>query len=152
MVADRHDNVTGTLKLLRSDGNILRSQDRTLASGTMTVMTPIPEKAPAGILTVQSPFLIAPPRRPLIETEMTFVVDVRTPAFDPAESVVRPRFGPAACSGASGEVEHPTMSAIATKSGRAAIRIPWCRLKKNLLHGRASFQPRRIPALSGAPR
>ena len=130
----------------------MRSQDRTLASGTVTVTTPIPEKAPAGILTVQSPFLIAPPRRPLIEAETTFVVEVRRLAFDPAESVELPGFGPAAWSGARGELEHPTMSAIATKSGRAAIRILWCRLKKNLLHGRASFQLHRIPALSGAPR
>lgn len=152
MVADRHDNVTGTLKLLSSDGKILRSQDRTLASGTVTVMTPVPGKAPAGILTVQSPFLIVPPRRPLIEAETTFVVEVRRPAFDPVEPIEAPAFGPAACSGASGELEHPTMSAIATKSGRAAIRILCCRPKKNLPHGRALFQPRRIPALSGAPR
>src|SRR6266550_4268656 len=73
----RQESVTGTWKELRSDGKMPSSQLRTPGSGTVTVTTPAPEKEPAGILTVQSPFRITPPRRPLTVPETTFAVEER---------------------------------------------------------------------------
>jgi len=77
----RQESVTGTRNVLRIDGKMPSWQLRTPGSGTVTVTMPTPEKEPAGILTVQSPFRITPPRSPFTVPETTFAVEERSPEF-----------------------------------------------------------------------
>jgi hypothetical protein len=87
------------------------------------VMIPIPEKDPAGIVTVQSPAVITPPRSPFTVLDTSKVVDERREELDPVPSPERLWFGAALCSGARGEVEHPASRTSARNRGRAAMRV-----------------------------
>jgi hypothetical protein len=125
--------VTGTRKELRSEGTMLSSQLRTLGSGTVIVTTPTPEKEPAGIFTVQSPFLRTPPTSPFtvpvtIWEVVERVVEI-SPALEPVGSAERPWTWPEGCSGESGEDEHPARMRSIAMVGSILMRDPRIDLK-----------------------
>jgi hypothetical protein len=118
--------VTGTRKELSTEGAMLRSQLRTPGSGTVIVTTPIPEKAPAGIFTVQSPFFRTPPTSPFTVPVTIWEVAERvveiTPELETAGSTGKPWTWPEGCSGETGEDEHPAMMRSIAMVGSVPMR------------------------------
>ena len=112
---------------------MLSWQLRTPGSGTVRVTTPIPEKAPAGIFTVQSPFLKSPPTSPFTDPETIWEVEesdseIRS-ELDVDGSAENPWAWPEGCFGERGEDEHPVrMRSIATV-GSVLMRDPRIDLK-----------------------
>src|SRR5436853_7689068 len=105
------------------------SQLRTPGSGTVTVTTPMPEKAPAGIRTVQSPFFKTPPMSPFTVPDTIREV-VESPEPGGLGSTDRAGDWPEGCSGERGADEHPARTISIATIGSVLMRCPRIDIKQ----------------------